>query len=474
MCSVVGALLFDMHVAERRVYASDLLAQVYAASFARGRDGRGFVTIADSRVTPHTWKETDRKEGVELGDPLPTLFHTRNARACALIGNFRAEPTTEYVAHKREDDQQPYTAGSWSIVHNGTIANDKELRTGVVNTTIDSAAIVERLALPRAIQGTSGGVRPSLFHFRKTIQELKGSYAILAINHSEPDHMLVACNYRPVWYAVTEVGIYFASARDYLPAGYPRAMVQPYTVSSFILRPDGRLQCDTLPLLEQPEPRRALVVCSGGMDSVVAATYAQKTLGYDVTLLHFQYGSRAEGPELKAMYKIAEALGCELRVKSIPAWDEGDSPLLQQDSTIAGGEAGAEFAHEWVPARNLVMLSIATAYAEAKGFDTLILGNNLEEAGAYPDNEPEFIAKFNDLLPFAVGDGKQVHIEMPVGNLMKHEIVALGHQLGAPLALTWSCYRSGDKHCGTCGPCYMRRTAFKINGLEEVIDYVAG
>jgi 7-cyano-7-deazaguanine synthase len=152
-------------------------------------------------------------------------------------------------------------------------------------------------------------------------------------------------------------------------------------------------------------------------------------------------------------------------------YDKSDSPLLRDDSNIAGGEEGAEFAHEWVPARNIVMLSIATAYAEAKGFDYIVLGNNLEEAGAYPDNEPEFINRFNDLLPFAVGDGKRVRVVMPVGNLMKHEIVDLGHRLGAPLDLTWSCYRAGDKHCGTCGPCFMRRTAFEINNLEEVIEY---
>ena len=117
------------------------------------------------------------------------------------------------------------------------------------------------------------------------------------------------------------------------------------------------------------------------------------------------------------------------------------------------------------------MLSLATAYAEAKGYDKLILGNNLEEAGAYPDNEPEFIARFNDLLPFAIGDGKRLQVLMPVGNLMKHEIVALGHRLGAPMHLTWSCYRNGPVHCGTCGPCYMRRKAFEINKLPEVIPY---
>lgn len=469
MCSVVGALLFGMNQGENRVYASELLAEVYRASYERGRDGRGFVSVT-GKHKPTEYRSVERQE--EASGPVPVLFEG-NAYHHAIVGNFRAEPTTEYVAQKRLEDQQPYSAQGWSIVHNGTIANDKELRTGVVNTSIDSAAIVERLALSRAVQG-GGRLRHSMWHFRKTVQELKGSFAILAVHQSEPDHMMVAVNYRPVWYSRTPVGLFFASSRDYLPAGYPREMVEPYTINSFILKDDGCMELSTLPLLEQAEPRRALVVCSGGMDSVVAATVAQRQLGYEVELIHFTYGSRAEGNEVDAVWEVGKALGVPVHLKALPIYEKGDSPLLDKQSKLAGGEAGAEFAHEWVPARNLVLLAVATAYAEAKGFDTLILGNNLEEAGAYPDNEPEFINRFNDLLPFAVGDGKRVRIEMPVGNLMKHEIVALGHAVGAPLHLTWSCYRNGDKHCGTCGPCYMRRTAFKINNIDEVIEYVAG
>ena len=105
-------------------------------------------------------------------------------------------------------------------------------------------------------------------------------------------------------------------------------------------------------------------------------------------------------------------------------------------------------------------LRLATLYSVAQSGD-----------GCLPGNGPGFINRFNDLLPFAVGDGKRVRVVMPVGNYMKHEIVAIGHEVGAPLHLTWSCYRAGPIHCGTCGPCYMRRTAFEINKLPEVIQY---
>jgi 7-cyano-7-deazaguanine synthase len=150
----------------------------------------------------------------------------------------------------------------------------------------------------------------------------------------------------------------------------------------------------------------------------------------------------------------------------------GASPLTDGTKGIASdgdGRAGAEFAHEWVPARNLIMLAIATGIAEAHGFDVLAVGTNLEESGAYPDNEMEFVKRLNALLPFAVGSRRKVRVEMPAGNLMKHEIVKRGVAVDAPLDLTWSCYHAGDHHCGQCGPCYMRRRGFEMNGLADPV-----
>ncbi len=466
MCAVIGALIWHHESADR------YLNQVYLRSHARGRDGRGVVRYAPGWQDPYEYRETSRLKGTPrpLVFPLNPFNPLTDNTSVTLI-NLRAEPTTEYVKDKQPEDQQPYTLGNWSIVHNGTIANDKELRNDgsgmTLTTAIDSAAIVERLV--------RNDVRTDHFEtFYRTVSELKGSFAILAANRREPGSIYIAVNYRPVWYAETDSGVFFASARDYLP-GVNAQMIEPYTVCRFE-RDGGQLTFVARPLERKraPGPTRALVVCSGGLDSVVAATVAQRQLRYEVTLCHFLYGSRAQLPEAEAIVKVAEALGVPyLFLRFGDLYDEGDSPLLDHKSKFAGGEAGAEFAHEWVPARNLVMLAMATAYAEAKSFDKIVLGNNLEEAGAYPDNEPEFINRFNDMLPFAVADGKRVIVEMPVGNLMKHEIVARGHEVGAPLHLTWSCYRAGEKHCGQCGPCYMRRTAFEINGIPEVIDYVS-
>lgn len=82
----------------------------------------------------------------------------------------------------------------------------------------------------------------------------------------------------------------------------------------------------------------------------------------------------------------------------------------------------------------------------------------------------EFVERVADVLPYATSEDSRVEMETPVGNLMKHEIVAEGLEHDAPLDITWSCYNDGALHCGECGPCFMRKTAFEING-EEVIDY---
>jgi 7-cyano-7-deazaguanine synthase len=457
MCSILGAVLHDVDNNTKRRQVNAILDYIWTTSQERGRDGRGYVSFdsfghsGDFVFHSEERRDPTRCSSVDLNAPMVMGLCPR----MTVVGNMRAEPTTEYVSVKRRSDQQPYTCGGWSIVHNGTIANDKELRTHALPTSIDSASIAELLA----------PMRPTLDNFAGVIRKLKGSFAILATHENCQTSIFVAANYRPIWYIETEFGYFFASARNYLPIAWAPRMLTPYTVAEF-----G--ECvRSFPLYKSEQSDTALVVCSGGLDSVVSAAYAQKKLGYKLHLIHFLYGSRAEGPEVIAVRAVARALGAEITLFPLPVYQKGDSPLLDPDSKVAGGEAGAEFAHEWVPARNLLLLSVATAFAEARGISVIVLGNNLEEAGAYPDNEPEFIAKFNDLLPFAVGDGKRMKVIMPVGNMMKHEIVALGKEVGAPMELTWSCYRAGELHCGKCGPCFMRRRAFEINGFPEVIQY---
>jgi len=468
MCAIVGALIHRIDTELKAAKADRILGHILNESRARGRDGFGFRGLYKNEEFCYAREGFDITRHETGGIEFPHLYkYGQSLVVVNAVFNFRAEPTTEFVPNKQYSDQQPYTCKDWTIVHNGTIANDKELRTGELATSIDSAAIAESLSLQSPLFDNQD---QSYIAFRETIKRLVGSYAILAQHDRHPNQMLVAANYRPVWYAINELGVFFASSKDYFPKELTPVALTPYSTAHFAYE-SGELvvRIDTL-RVRKAGATKTLVIASGGLDSTVAASQLVAE-GHEVSLLHFLYGCRSERQEVFAINAIGEKMGINVIEFPLNIYDPSDSRLFDKDSEIAGGEEGAEFAHEWVPARNLVMLSVATAYAEANNFEYIALGNNLEEAGAYPDNEPDFIRRFNELLPFAVGDGKRVEVLMPVGDLMKHEIVKLGLKNNAPLELTWSCYKNGEYHCGKCGPCFMRKTAFHINHTFDPIVY---
>jgi 7-cyano-7-deazaguanine synthase len=364
----------------------------------------------------------------------------------AYLGNWRATPTTEV----ERGPLQPYDG----IVHNGMIANTSEL--GLQPGEIDSQV------LPRII------LRHTLTEFRHSIDRIVGSYAIAAV---AVDTIFLACNYKPIYYWSPDGrSFYFSSmARHFdgiVPRGQRPVKMLPYSVMD--LRTGDMF---TLPLKMK---RRALVIASSGLDSTVTAAQMIAD-GFDVRLLHFTYGAIATSNEVYRIPQIARALGCESDIVPLDySHMQGDSRLFGSGTDIADGISGTEYAHEWVPARNLVMLAIATAYAEAHGYHYIALGNNLEEAGAYPDNEEEFTTLFDNLLPHATQNGYGIAVISPVGHLMKHEIVSLGLKLKAPLEHTWSCYRNGNVPCGECGPCFMRKTAFaRVGAVDPALEPLA-
>jgi len=427
------------------------VANMVIDSSERGRDAWGIMARRPGIMF-------NRLSG--LGKP-DNLFTGQEAEAffaepyTVAVANNRAEPTTEFVQDKTLDSVQPYTYGNVVVVHNGTIANDKELAELL---RIDRPPIDSMVIAPLVFR----------YGFLDAVKLLKGSFAIAAIVRGED--LWLACNYKPIFYTNAGESFYFASLPEYLPGSTTAVQMKPYTAMH--VNTGNRYE-----LLLPKDTNKVLVICSGGLDSTVVASYYVRE-GFDVTLLHFTYGCKAEKKEMESLHAIADHLGCEhviLDMSGVLGGKIGGSPLTDPHGKINkdnDGETGAEYAYEWVPARNLIFYSLALAYAEAHHFGVIALGNNLEEAGAYPDNEMVFARKFNELIPFAVQEGKgYIRIEQPVGNLMKHEIVKMGMDIQAPLHLTWSCYEAGDAHCGRCGPCYMRRRAFAMNDYKEVIGY---
>jgi 7-cyano-7-deazaguanine synthase len=388
-----------------------------------------------------------------------------------ILMNNRAEPATEFVAKKSSDNIQPFTQGDVTLVHNGIIANDQSLWEYSGRTDL---VAVDSIAVAAYFDTHWNG---SFTNLRRCLLNIKGSFAFAIVDRRNPNRLYLAVNYQSLTLRrYTDLGmVVFSSQKENVSDGelFEELITLPAYSAFFI---DMRLNTPIVSTSLRPyteEKPKALVVCSGGMDSVTVAA-KMKADGYDITLLHFLYKCKAEGKEQEAIKAIALRLGCGYMFQDISFFkDLGYSNLVDGNpiNTENDGQSSAETPTEWVPARNLILLSLATGIAEAKGFKVICLGNNIEEAGTYPDNTQFFVERFRSVLPYAVGPGKEVDVMEPVGALTKREIVALAIKTNAPLDIAWSCYEGGDKHCGKCGSDYMRRHAFKNNGLIDPVEY---
>jgi 7-cyano-7-deazaguanine synthase len=412
-----------------------------------------------------------------------------------VIGNRRGEPTTEYVHRKTDEDVQPFMSpsGRWSFTHNGTIANDRDILRAADYAdyrvdSLENGVLVDKDFQPSAptfIDSYAIGVLLDKHGFEKTVRDhLLGSFAILAVETDEPQVLYYAANYKPLFFRTSRygTGLQVASQRSYLdhsfnPLTDPGIQeIRPYSSGRFECAGSGEMRWINNGSLYPAFAgrKKVLVVCSGGLDSATVAWQYYKQ-GAEVCLLNIQYGAKAQWTERRAVVDLAFRMNCKSVFLTTDFFSKhASSVLTDPDAKVNksnGGADGAEFAHEWVPARNTVMMALAMAYAEANDYHTIALGTNLEESGAYPDNEPEFLNKLQALVPYAMRAYHPLSIEAPVGNLMKREIVELGIQLGMPHELTWSCYEGGSVHCGECGPCYMRREAFRINGVTDPTVY---
>jgi 7-cyano-7-deazaguanine synthase len=226
--------------------------------------------------------------------------------------------------------------------------------------------------------------------------------------------------------------------------------------------------------------KRAIVLLSGGLDSSTALAIAVEQ-GYEPYALSFRYGQRHER-ELAAAQAIGRHFGCvEHKVIDLDLRTFGGSaltnaaievPLDRDETTLASGVPAT-----YVPARNLIFLSIATAYAEVSGADNIFLGITAIDYSGYPDCRPEFLNAFAEAARLATKagteDGRMLRFHAPLIALSKAEIVREGTRLGAPWELTWSCYAGGEQACGRCDSCQLRLKGFAEAGLSDPLPYAA-
>jgi 7-cyano-7-deazaguanine synthase len=220
---------------------------------------------------------------------------------------------------------------------------------------------------------------------------------------------------------------------------------------------------------------KKLSIClvSGGMDSCVTAAIARSESG-ELAFLHVSYGQRTEARERKAFNDIADFYGVEKRLDvSIEYLAKiGGSSLTDEKIEVTEADLDSkEVPTSYVPFRNANMLAIATSWAEVIGAEKIYVGAVAEDSSGYPDCRTEFYEAFEKTIEAGTKPDTRIKIITPIVNLRKSEIVKKGIELGAPLNLSWSCYRAEDKACGTCDSCALRLRGFREAGETDPIRY---
>ncbi len=212
---------------------------------------------------------------------------------------------------------------------------------------------------------------------------------------------------------------------------------------------------------------RALALVSGGLDSIVALAAARRTL--DVrAIVFFDYGQRSRESERQSVLAVAAFYELPVIEVDLP-WLGALAPEGMREG--ATSDALDTLGDVWVPNRNGVFLAVAAAYAEARGARVIVCGFNREEAQEFPDNTLDFVRRTNAALELSTSNGVRVHSDT-IG-LDKREILRLGHELGAPLSVVWSCYRSAERMCGRCASCRRLRAALASTpaDIRPVIEF---
>jgi 7-cyano-7-deazaguanine synthase len=216
----------------------------------------------------------------------------------------------------------------------------------------------------------------------------------------------------------------------------------------------------------------AVLAFSGGMDSTTLTAHYRKE-GYELLLLSFDYGQR-HARELTAARAIAGWFDAEHHVidlTSVGALMPG-SALTDYNVPVPDGHYAAESMRSTVvPNRNAIMMNIAIGIAAARSAALVAFGVHSGDHAVYPDCRPEFVDALRQSAARALDGFRIPRIHAPFLHMSKADIAREASRLGAPLYLSWSCYKGGDLHCGTCGTCVERREAFFLAGMTDPTEY---
>jgi len=219
----------------------------------------------------------------------------------------------------------------------------------------------------------------------------------------------------------------------------------------------------------------AVVSLSGGMDSCVTASIAQRE-GYELALLHVEYGQLTEARERLAFERIADHFGVppnrRLTVPMQALKLIGGSSLTDASIPLEKGELERKnVPSSYVPFRNAHLLATCVSWAEVIKARHIFVGFVECDSSGYPDCRETFLRAFETAANEGTAPETSININAPLINKTKAEIVEIGMSLNAPLHLTWSCYCSETLACGVCDSCLLRLRGFRQAGYRDPVLY---
>lgn len=224
------------------------------------------------------------------------------------------------------------------------------------------------------------------------------------------------------------------------------------------------------------QTKKAVILLSGGLDSTTLLAYAQKQ-GFECYSLSFDYGQRHQVELIAAQNVAKHFLVKSHQVMQMNMNAIGGSALTDDSINVpVGGVDSSEIPVTYVPARNTIFLSYALALAEVIEANHIFIGVNSVDYSGYPDCRPEYITAFETMANLATKtaiDGNKIHIETPLIDLTKAEIIQMGIDLGVDYSHTVSCYQASveGKACGICDSCRLRKQGFNEAGLADPTIY---
>ncbi len=219
---------------------------------------------------------------------------------------------------------------------------------------------------------------------------------------------------------------------------------------------------------QKPDANTAILILSGGLDSTTLL-YWVLSKGYSVHALSIDYGQKHK-KELKIAAEHCKKLNVSHKVISLESIKGmlGKSSLVGAQEVPEGAYVEDNMTSTVVPNRNMILLSIAIAYAIDKNAGIVFYGAHSGDHALYPDCRPEFVESMKKAASLC--HYYPITIEAPFLHKSKAEIVKIGEELKVDFSLTWSCYKGGDVPCGVCGTCIERQKAFSENKLIDPLS----